>query len=141
MSAALPDDTTLREIFARTRTIAVVGLSSHPSRPSYRVSAYLQRHGYRIVPVNPNESEVLGKTAYPSLADVAEPIDLVDVFRRPEFTPDVARDAVAVGGKVLWLQLGIANDDAARIASAGGLTVIMDACIMVEHRRLASKGD
>lgn len=140
-SAHLPDDAKLRLIFADARTIAVVGLSSDPSRPSNRVSAYLQRAGYRIVPVNPNESEVLGEAALPSLADVADPIDVVDVFRRPEFTPDVARDAVAVGAKALWLQLGIANEEAARIASDGGLTVIMDACIMVEHRRLASKGD
>jgi predicted CoA-binding protein len=137
----LPDDATLGRIFDDARTIAVVGLSSDPSRPSNRVSAYLQRAGYRIVPVNPNETEVLGQAAVPSLADVPVPIDVVDVFRRPEFTPDVAADAVAVGAKVLWLQQGIANEDAARIATAGGLTVITDACIMVEHRRLASKGD
>jgi predicted CoA-binding protein len=89
--------------------------------------------------VNPNETEVLGERAYASLIDVPEPVDLVDVFRRPQFTPDVAREAVRIGAKVLWLQLGIANEEAGRIATAGGLTVIMDACLMVEHRRLASK--
>ena len=136
-----PDDAVLRDVFDRTRTIAVVGLSSAPGRASYRVSAYMQRAGYRILPVNPNETEVLGEPAVDSLADVTEPIDLVDVFRRPVFTPEVARAAVAVGAKVLWLQLGIANEEAAEIAEAGGLTVVMDSCIMVEHRRLAAKGD
>jgi predicted CoA-binding protein len=140
-SATVPDDATLRAVFERTRTIAVVGLSSHPGRPSHRVAAYLQRAGYRVLPVNPNESEVLGEPAVASLAEVSEPIDLVDVFRRPAFTPDVAREAVAAGAKVLWLQLGIANAEAAEIAASGGLTVVMDSCIMVEHRRLAAKGD
>jgi predicted CoA-binding protein len=138
---SLPDDDALRRVFARTRTIAVVGLSSDPSRPSHRVAAYLQRAGYRIYPVNPNETEILGEPAYRSLADVPEHVDLVDVFRRPEFTPDVARGAVEIGANTLWLQLGIANEQARAIAAAGGLAVIMDACLMVEHRRLASKGD
>jgi predicted CoA-binding protein len=137
---SLPEDDVLRRVFERTRTIAVVGLSSDPGRPSHRVAAYLQRAGYRIVPVNPNETEVLGEPAHPSLADVPDRVDLVDVFRRPEFTPDVARSAVEIGADVLWLQLGIANEDARAIATAGGLAVIMDACLMVEHRRLASKG-
>jgi len=141
VSASVPDDDTLRGVFERTRTIAVVGLSSQPGRPSYRVAAYLQRAGYRIRPVNPNEREVLGEPAVGSLAELAEEIDLVDVFRRPAFTPEVAREAVAVGAKVLWLQLGIANSEAAEIAASGGLTVVMDSCIMVEHRRLAAKGD
>jgi uncharacterized protein len=138
---SLPDDDALRQVLDRTRTIAVVGLSSDPSRPSHRVAAYLQRVGYRIYPVNPNETEVLGEPAYASFGDVPEHVDLVDVFRRPEFTPDVARAAGDAGADVLWLQLGIANEEARAIATAGGLAVIMDACLMVEHRRLASKGD
>jgi len=135
-----PEDRELRALLGDAHTIAVVGLSSKPDRPSFGVAAYLQEHGYRIVPVNPNETEVLGEPAYPSLADVPDRVDLVDVFRRPEFTPNAARSAVEIGAGVLWLQLGIANEDARAIATAAGLAVIMDACLMVEHRRLASKG-
>ncbi len=134
------DVASLRSILETARTIAVVGLSSKPDRPSNEVAGYLQRHGYRIVPVNPNETEVLGERAYPSLRDVASDIaiDVVDVFRRPALTPAVAEDAVSVGAKVLWLQLGIVNDEAARIARAAGLAVVMDLCMMTAHRHLAS---
>jgi predicted CoA-binding protein len=130
-----PDAATLRTIFEDARTIAVVGLSSRPERPSYSVSAYMQEHGYRIVPVNPNETEILRETVYPSLLDVPKDIriDIVDVFRRAELTPPIAGDAVRVGAKVLWLQEGIVNDDARRIAEDAGLTVIMGACIRVVH--------
>jgi predicted CoA-binding protein len=130
-----PDTARLRSIFEDARTIAVVGLSSRPERPSYDVMAYMQEHGYRIVPVNPNETEVLGETAYPSLLDVPKDIriDIVDVFRRAELTPPIAGDAVRVGAKVLWLQEGIVSDDARRIAEDAGLTVIMGACIRVVH--------
>ena len=131
-----PGDDELRAILRGVRNIAVVGLSSKPERHSYNVAAYLKEVGYRIIPVNPNETEVLGERAYPSLRDVPEPIDLVDVFRRPEYTPDVARDAVQVGARVLWLQLGIVNEEARRIAEEAGLSVIMDACLMIEHDRL-----
>ena len=124
-----PSDDRLREILDRTRTIAVVGLSSNPARASYGVARFLQVRGYRIVPVNPNETEVLGEKAYPTLLDVPDPVDLVDVFRRPAATPDVAERAVAIGAPVLWLQLGIESDEARRIAEDGGLTVIMDLCI------------
>lgn len=126
----------LRSILGQARAVAVVGLSSKPWRDSHRVAAYLQRKGYRIIPVNPNEAEVLGERAYPSLLDVPDRIDAVNVFRRAEFTPDVARQAVQVGAKVLWLQLDIVSDDARRIAEEGGLDVVMGVCIMVEHRRL-----
>lgn len=131
-------DDVLRRALAGTRTIAVVGLSSKPDRPSHDVAAYLQRAGYRIVPVNPRETEVLGEPAYATLRDIpAEvPIDIVDVFRRAEETPEVARDAVAIGARTLWLQLGIANDEARAIAEEGGLTVVMDRCLKVDHRRL-----
>jgi len=123
-------------MFQRARTIAVVGLSSKPYRDSYDVARYLKRAGYRIIPVNPNETEVLGEPAYPSLLDVPDPIDLVDVFRRAENTPEVARQAAQVGAKVLWLQLGIVNEDARRIGHEGGLSVIMDVCLKIEHERL-----
>ena len=119
-------------------TIAVVGLSSKPDRPSIGVAAYLQDHGYRVVPVNPNETEVLGERAYPSLLDLPEDlrVDVVDVFRRAEETPDIARDAVAIGARVLWLQAGIVNEEAYRVATEAGLEVIMGVCIRGTIRRL-----
>lgn len=131
-------DGAIRRILGETRTIAVVGLSSKPDRPSHDVAAYLQRAGYRIVPVNPRETEVLGEVSYATLRDIPAdlPIDIVDVFRRAEETPEVARDAVAIGARTLWLQLGIANDEARAIAEDAGLTVIMDRCLKVDHRRL-----
>jgi predicted CoA-binding protein len=131
-----PEDLELRALLGDVRTIAVVGLSSRPNRPSYEVARYLQEHGYRIVPVNPKESEVLGERAYASLAEVPERIDVVDVFRRAEETPAIARDAVAVGARVLWLQEGIVSDEAARIAAEGGLEVIMGVCIRHVRARL-----
>jgi predicted CoA-binding protein len=133
-----PGDPELRSILGDARTIAVVGLSSKPHRPSNEVAAYLQSKGYRIVPVNPNETEVLGERAYPSLLDIPADvrIDAVDVFRRAGETPGVARQAVAVGARVLWLQADIVNDDARRIAEDGGLEVVMGVCMMATHRRL-----
>ena len=134
----LPNDEELRAIFGDARTIAVVGLSSDPERYSNDVAAFLQAKGYRIVPVNPNVAEVLGEHAYPTLSDVPAQlrIDVVDVFRRAEHTPAIAEQAVARGAKVLWLQDGIVNDDARRIAEAGGLTVVMGACMKREKLRL-----
>jgi hypothetical protein len=133
-----PSDAELRSILGDARTIAVVGLSSNPFKASFEVAEYLQSKGYRIVPVNPNETEVLGETAYPSLLDVPEDvrIDVVDVFRRAADTPPVAEQAVQVGAKVLWLQDGIVNEDARRMAEEGGLTVIMGVCIRTTNRRL-----
>ena len=133
----LPDDE-LRELLRDIRTIAVVGLSSKSWRDSHSVAAYLQHVGYRIVPVNPKETEVLGERAYPTLAEVPEEIavDVVDVFRRAEYTPEIAEAAVARGAKVLWLQEGIANDDARQIGEAGGLSVVMGVCMRQESRRL-----
>jgi predicted CoA-binding protein len=124
-----PPEEELRAILDGTGTIAVVGLSSSPKRDSYGVASFLQARGFRIVPVNPNETEVLGETAYPTLLDVPGPVDLVDVFRRPSATPQVAEQTVAIGAPVLWLQLGIENDEARRIAEDAGLVVIMDLCI------------
>jgi uncharacterized protein len=136
MDPYAPDDTKLREILERTKTIAVVGLSANPWRDSHRVASYLQGRGYRIIPVNPHEDEVLGETSYPSVTDIPEPVDMVDVFRRPEHTPEVAQQAVQAGAKALWLQLDIVNDEARRIAEEGGLDVVMGLCIKVEHQRL-----
>jgi len=134
----LPSDDELRSILQAARAIAVVGLSSKPDRPSHEVASFLQERGYRIVPVNPNETEVLDERAYPSLLDVpAEiPIEIVDVFRRAEETPPVAEQAVRRGAKVLWLQQGIVNEDARRIGEEAGLTVIMGVCIRTTIERL-----
>jgi hypothetical protein len=133
-----PSDATLRSILDEARTIAVVGLSSKPDRDSHGVSLYLQRRGFRVVPVNPNETEVLGEKAYASLLDVPTDvaIDIVDVFRRAEETPPVAEQAVRAGAKVLWLQEGIVNDDARRIGEDAGLTVVMGLCIRTTRERL-----
>jgi hypothetical protein len=133
-----PSDATLRSILSQTRTIAVVGLSSKPHRDSHGVARYLQHRGYKVVPVNPNETEVLGETAYPSLLDVPTDvaIDIVDVFRKAEETPPVAEQAVSIGARVLWLQEGIVSDEARRIAEEGGLTVVMDLCIRTTRARL-----
>jgi len=134
----VPSDPELRSILGDARTIAVVGLSSNPLRPSYEIAEFLQEKGYRIVPVNPKETEVLGERAYPTLADIPNDIDIdvVDVFRRAEHTPEIAEAAVARGAKVLWLQEGIANDDARRIGEDGGLSVVMGVCMRQETKRL-----
>jgi len=138
----LPSDEELRSILGDARTIAVVGLSGRPERDSHSVAAFLQAKGYRIVPVNPKENEVLGERAYASLLDVPEDvsIDVVDVFRRAEHTPAIAREAVERGAKVLWLQDAIVNDEARRIAEEGGMTVIMGTVIRRETRRLEREG-
>lgn len=120
------------------RCIAVVGLSANPERDSHDVASYLQRHGYRIVPVNPHVETVLGETSYASLADIpreAGPIGVVDVFRDPAAVPEIARQAVAIGARFLWLQRGVISEAGARIAADAGLGVIVDRCMMVEHRR------
>ena len=134
-----PTDPTVRElraILGDARTVAVVGLSSDPHRDSYDIAAYLQERGYRIIPVNPTEDEVLGERAYPTLLDVPEKVDVVDVFRRAEHTPEVARQAVDIGARTLWLQSGIVNEEARRIASEAGLDVIMGVCIRTAKRKL-----
>jgi predicted CoA-binding protein len=123
------------DILRPAKTIAVVGLSSNPARPSNVVATYLQSAGYRIIPVNPNESEVLGEKAYARLEDIADTIDIVDVFRRPEEVAPVAESAIAIKAKVLWLQLGIENPPAAEKARAAGLTAIENACLLIEHKK------
>ena len=136
MSIAMPTDQELRSILGDAKTIAVVGLSSNPLRDSFSIAKYLQGKGYRIIPVNPEETEVLGEKAYASLLDVPDKIDVVDVFRRAEYTPEIARDAVKVGAKILWLQTGIWSEEAYRIATEGGAEVVMGACIRTTTRRL-----
>ncbi len=126
----------LRRILAETRTIAVVGLSANWYRPSHFAAKYMQDHGYRIVPVNPAYTEVLGQRCYPSIAAIPGPVDLVDCFRKPGEIVPIAHEAVAKGAKVLWMQLGIRNDEAARIASDAGLDVVMDRCVKIEHARI-----
>ena len=138
MAALLNRDDDLRALLARTRTIAVVGASPRHDRASHSVMAYLQRAGYRVIPVNPGVAggSILSERVYASLGEIPEPIDLVDVFRRAQDTPPVAQDAVTIGAKALWLQLGIVNDEAARIAIDGGLDVVMDRCTAVDISRL-----
>jgi len=133
------DALTIQRVLHTATTIAIVGLSSNPMRPSYFVAFYLSRHGYRIIPVNPREREVLGERSYASLADVPVPVDVVDVFRAPDALPDIARAAVAIGARNLWCQYNVVNQEGARIAEAGGLTVVMDRCLKVEHARYAGR--
>jgi predicted CoA-binding protein len=125
----------IKQILDECKTIAVVGLSSNPMRPSNNVSDFMQRNGYRIIPVNPNETEVLGERAYPTLADVPEKIDLVDIFRRSEDAGEAVDEAIRVGAKAVWLQEGVIDEAAARRASDAGLLVVMDRCILKEHLR------
>jgi len=131
-----PSDQQLKELLQKAHTIAVVGLSSSRIRASYGVSQYMQSAGYRIIPVNPNEQEVLGEKSYARLEDVPEKIDVVDVFRRSEFVPEIVEAAIRVGARAIWMQEGVVNEVAAQRAGDAGLFVVMDACILREHRRL-----
>ena len=124
----------IHELLSRTKTIAVVGLSESPMRPSYGVSAYMQAQGYRIIPVNPQIQESLGEQAYPSLLDVPEKIDLVDVFRRPEFVDEIVEQAIQLKIPAIWLQEDVINERAAERARKAGIFVVMDRCILKEHR-------
>jgi predicted CoA-binding protein len=126
----------LRRILTRYRSIAVVGISANWYRPSYFAAKYMQDHGYRIFPVNPNYAEVLGRPCYPAIAEIPEPIDIVDCFRQPEEMVALAHEAIVKRAKVLWMQLGIRNDEAAAIASAAGLDVVMNHCVKIEHARI-----
>ncbi len=125
------------DILNKYRTVAVVGASSRPERPSNRVASYLQEQGYRIIPVNPNETEMLGQKCYPDLSSQPEPPEVVDIFRRPEDVPAVVEEAIRIGAKAIWMQEGIVNEEAAARAREAGLEVVMDRCMMVEHRKLA----
>ncbi len=130
------DISTLRRILRETRTIAVVGLSAEWHRPSFFVAKYLQQHGYRILPVNPRYAEVLGERCYASLAEIDVPVDMVDVFRRTDDVLSVAEQAIAIGARCLWQQIGVVNHRAADLARAAGLATVMDRCVKIEHARL-----
>jgi predicted CoA-binding protein len=126
----------ISEILRTCRTIAVVGLSGKRFRPSYGVAEYMQRAGYRIIPVNPQEAEVLGEKCYPTLEAIPEPVDLVDIFRRSEFVPEIVESAIRIGAKAVWMQEGVQHAEAAARAEAAGLAVVMDRCILKDHRHL-----
>lgn len=129
-----------RQILATSKTIAVVGLSNNPERPSHEVASYLQDEGYRIIPVNPRISKTVGVKAYPSLHDIPEPVDVVQIFRRPEHVPLIVDDAIAIGAKVVWTQLGIVHEEAAARARAAGLRVVMNTCMATMHNALRERG-
>jgi len=133
------DPLAIQRVLNSAKTVAVVGLSGNPLRASNFVGFYLQRHGYRVIPVNPRESEILGERSFATLREVPVPVDIVNVFRAPAALPEIAADAVAIGAKCLWCQFGVINEEGARIAERGGLTVIMDRCIKVEHARYAGR--
>lgn len=133
--AHFQNERAIRDLLRTARTIAVVGLSPNELRPSNFVGFYLQRHGYRIAPVNPREREILGEVCYPSLTAIPFPVDVVDVFRQPDAVPAIAEEAVQIGAKALWLQFGVISYAGAAIAERGGLTVVMDRCMKVEHAR------
>lgn len=130
----------LRQILATAKTIAVVGLSDNPERPSHEVAGYLKDEGYRIIPVNPSITEAIGERAYPSLRDIPEPVDVVQIFRRPEDVPPIVEEAIAIGAKVVWMQLGIAHDEAAARARQAGLKVVMNTCMATVHDSLREQG-
>jgi predicted CoA-binding protein len=125
-----------QQILRAARIIAVVGLSSNPDRSSHGVAAYLQKRGYRIIPVNPNESEVLGEKSYARLEDVPEKVDVVDVFRRAEYAPEIVKSAIRIGAKAVWLQLGVRNEEAEKLAREAGVLFVQDVCMAVSHRFL-----
>jgi predicted CoA-binding protein len=131
-----PSDVVIRDILAAPKTIAVVGCSPDPDRDSHRIAALLQAKGHRVIPVNPTNAEILGERCYASVRDIPEKVDMVDVFRRPEFVDQIADDAIAAGAKILWLQLDVINEPAARRAQQAGMTVVMDRCPAIEYRRL-----
>jgi uncharacterized protein len=133
------DPLTIQRVLHTASTIAIVGLSSNELRASHFVGFYLKRHGYRVIPVNPRETEVLGVASYPSLLDIPEPVDIVNVFRAPDALPAIAREAAAIHAGTLWTQFGVINHDGARIAKEGGVTVIMDRCLKVEHARYVGR--
>ncbi|HXN37654.1 MAG TPA: CoA-binding protein [Solirubrobacteraceae bacterium] len=129
------DPLTIQRVLHGARTIAIVGLSANPLRASNFVGFYLKRHDYRVIPVNPRETEILAEVSHPSLSDVADPVDVVNVFRAPDALPAIAREAVAINAGALWCQFGVINEEGARIAEEGGLDVIVDRCLKIEHAR------
>jgi uncharacterized protein len=132
----MDDINTLRRILRESKVIAVVGLSADWFRPSYFAAKYMQEHGYRVIPVNPKYPEILGEECYPSLRDIRQPVDMVDVFRKTADVMPIAEDAIRIGAKVLWQQLGVRNEEAAAKARTAGLETVMDRCVKIEHGRL-----
>ena len=137
--ARYQDPLTIQRVLHTAKTIAIVGLSKNELRPSFFVGYYLKRHGYRVIPVNPRETEILGEKSYKSLLDVPEHVDIVDVFRAPDALPAIAREAVEIGAATMWCQFGVINEEGAQIAEDGGVTVIMDRCLKVEHARYVGR--
>ena len=137
--ARYQDPLAIQRVLLDAKTIAIVGLSGNPLRASNFVGFYVQRHGYRVIPVNPREPEIFGEQSFASLRDVPVPVDIVDVFRAPAAVPEIAREAVAIGAKCLWCQFTVISEEGARIAERGGLTVVMDRCLKVEHARYAGR--
>jgi predicted CoA-binding protein len=133
------DPLTIQGVLHNSKTIAIVGLSKNELRASYFVGFYLRRHGYRVIPVNPRESEIFGEKAFKSLADLPVPVDIVNVFRAPDALPGIAEEAVAIRAKNLWCQFTVINEEGGRIAEAGGLSVVMDRCLKVEHARYVGR--
>jgi predicted CoA-binding protein len=133
------DPATIQRVIYTAKTVAIVGLSKNELRASYFVGFYLRRHGYRVIPVNPRETEILGEKCFKSLAEVPVPIDIVNVFRAPDTLPEIAREAVAAGARNLWCQYTVINEAGARIAEAGGISVVMDRCLKVEHARYVGR--
>lgn len=133
------NDDKMREILEESKTVAVVGLSPNPERDSHEVAKYLQEVGYRIIPVNPKAEQILGEKSYPDLSSIPEKIDVVDIFRSPEYVPPIVEEAIKVGAKTVWMQLGVVNEPAAKKAAEAGLNVVMDRCMLQEHKRLFPK--
>ena len=133
------DPLTIQRVIHGAKTVAIVGLSNNPLRASYFVGYYLQRHGFRVIPVNPGETRILGEPSFKTLADVKAPVDIVNVFRAPDALPGIAKEAVAIGAKNLWCQFTVINEEGARIAEAGGVQVVMDRCLKVEHARYVGR--
>ena len=133
------DPLTIQRVIHNARTIAIVGLSANELRASNFVGLYLKRHGYRVIPVNPRETEILGEQSYPSLGEVPVEVDVVNVFRQPDAVPEIAREAVEIGAGTLWCQFGVISEEGARIAQEAGLTVVMDRCLKIEHARYAGR--
>ena len=132
----MTDSSELRRILRECKTIAVVGLSANEMRPSYFAAKYMQDHGYRIIPVNPNYDEILGEKCYPDLASIPEPVDMVDLFQRSDRVMPFVEQAIQIKAKVVWLQLGVINDEAEKVASDAGLNVVVDRCVKIEYARL-----
>jgi uncharacterized protein len=139
VSERYQDPLEIQRVLNTARTIAIVGLSNNELRASYFVGYYLRRHGYRVIPVNPRATEILGETSYPSMLDVPEPVDIVNVFRAPDALPDIARQTVQIGAGTMWCQFGVINLEGARIAEDGDVTVVMDRCLKVEHARYVGR--